>query len=332
MDSFKNALSRLSEPVISDRNAASPNLANGGHTGFVPVQGCTRRKSRVSQLINRILGEESEEEGQNAYAGAAQQQPPQFQQQYDPGFVQQFPQAQQPPEQARQFQRTGMGSVAGTQGQTANLQPAQDFQPYAAPPQPQQPAPSVSGRFGSRQQLSQPMNQNTGAGQAEQPSFNAPQAQPNVIPMQQSESRVFQGEDGLYYRHIEDLTTITRLADCYYLMEQMLKTHTIVVCMDMIQDERERQRCADLLFGAAYSMNCSLSRISITNTYMIAPRAVLVHASRNMNLLNQKYTSVLWPGSNINGRGSYEGEEATSRRARPFRPADTQDNMNLYAV
>ena len=127
----------------------------------------------------------------------------------------------------------------------------------------------------------------------------------------------FTGADGMSYRHVEEIASITRMADCFRLSEFMRLGYTVIVCMDMVHDEQEIQRCADLLYGAAFVMRYRVHRISLTETYMLTPASVLVQTYQVMQRMNDVDASTRWPGA-----AAARQEENAGMNWRPAQPMD----------
>ncbi len=125
-------------------------------------------------------------------------------------------------------------------------------------------------------------------------------AQPAAQPLPDNVSympNVFVGNDGAAYRHVERLTQPMSAATCYRLIEFMRNGETVIVNTELIQDERENQRCLDLLYGAAYTMKCTFTRISAKSIYLIAPATVSVISYESIRQMNEQDVAVRWPGS-----------------------------------
>ena len=108
---------------------------------------------------------------------------------------------------------------------------------------------------------------------------------------------VYVGDDGAAYRHVERLTQPMSASTCYRLIEFMRNGESVIVNTELIQDDRENQRCLDLLYGAAYTMNCSFTRISAKSIYLIAPATVSVISYESIRQMNEQDQAVRWPGN-----------------------------------
>ena len=125
-------------------------------------------------------------------------------------------------------------------------------------------------------------------------------SEPNITYM----PNLFVAGDGAAYRHVERLTQPMSASTCYRLIEFMRNGETVIVNTELIQDERENQRCLDLLYGAAYTMNCSFTRISVKSIYLIAPASVSVISYESLRQMNEQDQAVRWPAESAIMSGS----------------------------
>ncbi len=198
------------------------------------------------------------------------------------GFQQNFaPKADQPYQSKFQTGgETGFGVKQRNEAQGRRFggkAPAQQPQSAPQPVQPMQPMQPV--------QAMQPV-------QPLQPA--QPAAEPDNLSYMPN---VFVGNDGTAYRHVERLTQPMSASTCYRLIEFMRNGESVIVNTELIQDERENQRCLDLLYGAAYTMNCTFTRIAARSIYLIAPATVTVIAYESIRQMNEQDAAVRWPGA-----------------------------------
>ena len=208
-------------------------------------------------------------------------------------------------------QATGWQTPQATGWQAAWQQPQQTaFQPQAqgqreaqpeqpAPPQmsqaPQQTGFAQNQQTGFGRQGGFAQNQQTGFGMnAQQTGFGQRAAVPDNITYMPGS---YVGDDGMAYRHVERLAQPLSAATAYRLIEFMRNEETVIVNTELIRDERENQRCLDLLFGAAFTMNCTFTRISAKSIYLIAPRSVTVMPYESLRQMNEKDAAMRWPGA-----------------------------------
>ena len=212
----------------------------------------------------------------SSYSGAIPQQPSGYQQNwpqreqkpYQNKFRQEAPVPQQPERNRRAFQPQPQQAVPQFQPQMQQMQPqAPQMQAQAANYMPQIP---------QNPNATQPLRR-----------------EGNVTYM----PNLYVGNDGAAYRHVERLTQPMSASTCYRLIEFMRNGETVIVNTELIQDERENQRCLDLLYGAAYTMNCSFTRISAKSIYLIAPSSVSVISYESIRQMNEQDQAVRWPGN-----------------------------------
>ena len=209
----------------------------------------------------------------SSYSGAIPQMPA--------GYQQNWPQREQKPYQSK-FRQEAPAPQQPERNRRA-------FQPQAQPPVPQ-PQPQMQPQM----PLFQPQANNPVAQIPQNPNAAQPlRREGNVTYM----PNLYVGNDGAAYRHVERLTQPMSASTCYRLIEFMRNGETVIVNTELIQDERENQRCLDLLYGAAYTMNCSFTRISAKSIYLIAPSTVSVISYESIRQMNEQDQAVRWPGN-----------------------------------
>ena len=104
-------------------------------------------------------------------------------------------------------------------------------------------------------------------------------------------------DNGTAYAMVMRLAQPLNTARCYRLIEFMRNGETVLVNTELIQDEAEVSRCLDLLYGAAYAMNCVFTRVSLRSLYLITPRSVEVLPYASMEGMAQRDNAARWPGS-----------------------------------
>ena len=104
--------------------------------------------------------------------------------------------------------------------------------------------------------------------------------QQNAAPAQNAQSNMgqmhympgqFVHEDGKSYSHVERLAQPLSASSCFRLIEFMRNGESIIVNTELIQDERENAHCLDLLYGAAFTMGYTFTKISRLRIYLISP-------------------------------------------------------------
>lgn len=105
----------------------------------------------------------------------------------------------------------------------------------------------------------------------------------------------FAGDDRQGYRHVERVAVVTTVSACYRLIEFMRNSESVIVNTEQISDAAENQRCLDLLYGAAYTMGCSFTRIAGKSIYLIAPACVMVKPYESIGRMSEQDLSQRWP-------------------------------------
>lgn len=326
------------------------NMANGGFSGYKPAtakhrpMGATQQQQPMPQGVDPMTG----------MTGMSWDQPaPQ-----STGFTGMYP-------QGTGFQPT-MNSAAPFQQpvmQPTGMQPQPPMGGYQQPPMnapvppmgtsawQEQPAfaennPMGSPFFGGAQgafQGGSGFNQGMGSGQTSR--FQAPDAAPqdNIRYIPGS----FVGDDGKAYSHVERVAQVSNVSGCYRVIEFMRNSESVIVNVETITDEAEIQRCLDLLYGAAFAMNCSFTRIARRSIYLIAPATVMVVPYDGIRHMSDQDMNARWPEADRdsrwdrgfrNDRGYGAGRQGyqsgRERRSDPYahRPAYQDDFTGSYAA
>ncbi|MBR6030321.1 MAG: cell division protein SepF [Clostridia bacterium] len=289
-------------------------------------------KARLQQLKEMILGE-AEMQGAfrreamsnlrtGGYAGykPSQQEPrrrrarPQQQEQPAPEYASQEPWGQQQMayQQPDPYQQAYTGPQQGFGMSQGNYVP----QSYGyVQPEQMQPQPGY-GYY-------QPYQQ----GPADNGYVESPAAQPapdNVIMM----PGVQRDEQGQTWRHREIVAQPVSTATCYRLIEFMRQGMTVIVNTELINDQREVQRCLDLLFGAAFTMNCGFHRIAARSLYMITPADVQVDAYENLRQGSNEDVRERWNGA----REMLYPERQRKAAAGGYRSRESFSADSMYAA
>ena len=346
-DFFSSVADRLRQGPFrsAERDNDRPNLSNGGSTGYHPISGKAHRARRNNAGSGSEQGApqgfRQAYQGQGAPQAAYQQSylgnPPQggFQQGYpgpQTGFQQGYPGPQTGFQQGYPGPQTGF-----QQGYPASAQPAngpafgtrehrrmnQDSAPQMGSgyqgafeansqasraaaqsfwPDPQQQTPYQS-RFAQAQQ---PMERNRRFGREEPEQMPQQPSQDNISYM----PNVYRDEQGEGHHHVERLTQPMSASTCYRLIEFMRNQESVIVNTELIPDERERQRCLDILFGAAYAMDCTFTRISVKSIYLIAPRSVAVISYESIRQMNEQDAAMRWPNVETERPAAFRGFRA----------------------
>lgn len=87
-------------------------------------------------------------------------------------------------------------------------------------------------------------------------------------------------EGGNTYTHIEHILTITSLSSCYEAIECMKNEETLIVSLDLLENDSERLRYQDMLAGAAFTLGCSVRNLQSLGVVIIAPAGVKILPER----------------------------------------------------
>ncbi|MDY2655468.1 MAG: cell division protein SepF [Candidatus Limiplasma sp.] len=189
------------------------------------------------------------------------------------------------------------------EAQQAAAQPQQaPVQQPVQPQMPQQQAP-VQPAFGQQQGYAQPQ------GYARQQSYpqqqaGAPQQQSygqqmsNVVPFPGMQ----RAADGSVYAHVEYIVLLRSRNECKDVIAYIKSNASVFLNMEFIASDSERQRCVDMLSGAAYTLGCALNKISPRGIYLISSPSVRVVLDPAM----QKFTTA--PEAQGYARQHYEGD------------------------
>jgi len=144
-------------------------------------------------------------------------------------------------------------------------------------------------------QAAQPVQQQPQMAQPQQPGY---QQQGNVVPfpgMQHS-------ADGSVYAHVEYVVLLRSRNECKDVIAYIKANASVFLNMEFIASDSERQRCVDMLSGAAYTLGCALNKISPRGIYLISSPSVRVVLDPAM----QKFTAA--PEAQGFVRQRYENE------------------------
>ena len=84
------------------------------------------------------------------------------------------------------------------------------------------------------------------------------------------------GPDGAPYTHMEYIVLLRTRNECKNVIEYIKQNASVFLNMEFIESVSERQRCVDMLSGAAYTLGCKLNKISPRGIYLISSPAVRV--------------------------------------------------------
>ncbi len=283
------------------------NMANGGTSGYrpgkvqgrsifstqsIPVQQATQSQPRTSSGMTGRF---------QAMDGQMQQTQPQNYVPQQGGFTQTMPQ-----------QETWNGGMNGNMGGYQQPMQQTSYQQSYAPmdqgyQQPMQQTGYQQSYAPMDQGYQQPMQQ-TGYQQSyapmdqgyqqpmQQTSYQQPYAPMDQQPAQQAPDNIsympgsnFVDEDRRSYNHVERIVQLVSVAACFRIIEFMRNGESVIVNTESIANEADVQRCLDMLAGAAFTLECSLTKITqVKRAYLIAPKTVLVMQDKSFAHWNER--------------------------------------------
>lgn len=148
-------------------------------------------------------------------------------------------------------------------------------------------------------QQAQPINRAASAQQAQytQQGYQQPAAS-NVVPFPGMQA----SPDGSVYAHVEYVVLLRSRNECKDVIAYIKSNASVFLNMEFIASDSERQRCVDMLSGAAYTLGCALNKISPRGIYLISSPSVRVVLDPAM----QKFTAA--PEAQGFARQRYETE------------------------
>lgn len=202
---------------------------------------------------------------------------------------QEEPEAQESAEAAQQrgAMQPDYGGRVPYQSQRAQPEGyAQQSTGYAQPSAyAQQPAPygqQPGTEQGARRAAVYPPREGYGAPAQQGPYAQPRQAYPQQGYQQPAPSNVvpFPGmqraPDGNVYAHAEYIVLLRSRNECKNVIEYIKANASVFLNMEFIASDSERQRCVDMLSGAAYTLGCQLNKISPRGIYLISSPSVYV--------------------------------------------------------
>ncbi len=220
-------------------------------------------------------------------------------------------QMQQAAYQAQQYQQPQQ-QYAQEQMQQAAYQGQYYQQPQQQYAQEQMQQPAYQGQQYQQpqQQYAQEQMQQAGAYQSQQYQ-QQPQQASNVVTFPGMQT----APDGRVYAHVEYIIQMTSRVECRNIIEYIRSNASVFLNMEAITNDVERQRCVDVLSGAACALSCTLSKISAQGIYLISSASVRVMMDRATQRIAEA------PDTRSFARQSYEQEPIQHRQPeQPARP------------
>lgn len=179
------------------------------------------------------------------------------------------------PTQSTGYANTGFSGY--TQGATGGYQPTYQgsaYDPnYYSYNQPAQPMQGYPEQQPWQSYAPQAMQQPTAGNQVYYPEAQQPSTLPNNVTYPEFPQAV-------QNRPTEfRITMLDSVSHCYRIIEFMRNGFVVVVNTEPIASDQEVQRCVDMISGAAFTLSCSVTRITrAERAYLIAPEGMIVQA------------------------------------------------------
>lgn len=142
----------------------------------------------------------------------------------------------------------------------------------------------------------------------------------NVVPFPGMQ----RGQDGSVYAHVEYIVLLRSRNECKDVIAYIKLNASVFLNMEFIASDNERQRCVDMLSGAAYTLGCALNKISPRGIYLISSPSVRVVLDPAMQKFAsapeaQGFVRQRYENENYQGYSGYQQGEAAqeTQRQRP---------------
>lgn len=270
------------------------NMANGGFSGYRPRQEKARNifATQSIPVQKNTMGNTASHSGMTGMFAPAPGQPGYTGQVSMPGYGFE-PNVQQPVDPVQQYTADVGGFQPGMNGtgyqppmngtgyqppmNGAGYQPGMNGTGYQSPMGSTAYQPGMNGTgYQPPMNGAQPQQPAgfTGRMRAQQPQQPQQSQQPDNISYMPGN---FIGPDGRGYRHVERIAQLVSVSACFRIIEFMRNRESVIVNTESIASEADVQRCLDMLAGAAFTLGCSLTKITqVKRAYLIAPETVLV--------------------------------------------------------
>lgn len=296
------------------------NLSNGGFSGYRPGHARGRDLFATSgmQPVTGLTGSSRKLQmtGQTGAGYAAQPtagmpDPTAYQpMMQDSGWMQPMQAADQQMMQQTGYQQTGYQQTGYQQTgyQQTGYQPAGYQQnPYDMPPQPAYDPYAQGASYAAQPTQTNPYQ--WGAQTAANTAVNPPV--PNNLRYM---NPGFDGPDGQHYTHMERIVQLVSVTACFRIIEFMRSGESVIVNTESIASESDIQRCLDMLAGAAFTLGCTMTKIThLRRAYLIAPSAVLVMQDEALTRWAESQTEQPAYAPHEEVRRSYETERSEAR-------------------
>ncbi len=153
-----------------------------------------------------------------------------------------------------------------------------------------------------------------------------PQQTSNVVPFPGMQK----APDGNIYAHTEYVLLLRSRNECTTIIQYIKTNASVFLDMEFIASDTERQRCVDMLSGAAYTLGCQINRISARGIYLISSPTVYlvvdpalrraVTTPETSSFVRQSYEGGYGLGRQSTGGYAGQGFSAAGQTGEPPRP------------
>ncbi|NLO86046.1 MAG: cell division protein SepF [Clostridiales bacterium] len=159
-----------------------------------------------------------------------------------------------------------------------------------------------------------------------QREYQAPTS--NVVPFPGT-----QQSEGTTYSHVEYVILLRGRNECKNVITHIKSNASVFLNMEFIASDNERQRCVDILSGAAYTLGCTLNKISQHGIYLISSPAVQVIMDPTMTRMNstpdaRSYARQQQSYQNYQGQQDMEPAQEQQHFTRQQQRYQAQEQMN----
>ena len=172
-----------------------------------------------------------------------------------------------------------------------------------------------------RQQPVQQMPQQSQQPAAQQQAY---QQQSNVVQFPGMQRSM----DGSVYAHVEYIVLMRSRHECKDVIAYMKSNASVFLNMEFIASDSERQRCVDMISGAAYTLGCELTKISPRGIYLISSPSVRVVLDPAM----QKFTAAPEAQSFVRQRYENESYQQPQQMEEPMQETQRQQPVSGFAA
>ena len=157
---------------------------------------------------------------------------------------------------------------------------------YESSPSDTQQNPSYSGYYGYDPQQGQNVQYAPAPPSypQQEPQAYAPQQQPvmqdNIVPFPNAQNAAAERSDALR------VINARGISDCYSAIAQLRSGDIVIIVLDAIRDAAEMRHYVDMLSGACFSLQATITKLSRYGAYLLCPQTCQVFVDNATNQLN----------------------------------------------